>query len=125
MRIFVAGGDGYLGWPTAMNLSGKGHEILVADNYLRRNMSHEEDVESLYKVPNLVERSRVWQKKTRKKIDVRIGDLSDWEFISAIFKEFKPEAAVHYAEQPSAPYSMLNRKAAIREFCQEAQIVKI
>ena len=142
MKIFIAGGDGYLGWPTAMNLSANGHEILVADNYLRRNMSREEDVESLYEVPNLIDRSRLWQEKTGKKIYVRIGNLADWDFISTIFKEFSPDAIVHYAEQPSAPYSMLNRKAAlltmnnnlnvtgniifaVREFVPEAQIVKI
>lgn len=142
MKIFIAGGDGYLGWPTAMHLSANNHEILIADNYLRRNMAREEDVEALYEVPNLMDRSRFWQKKTGKKIIVRIGDLTDWEFISSIFEEFKPDAVVHYAEQPSAPYSMLNRKAAlltlnvnlnvtaniifaVREFCRDAQIVKI
>ncbi len=142
MKVFIAGGDGYLGWPTAMNLSANGHDVLVADNYLRRNMSLEEDVEPLYEVPNLMERSRVWLEKTGKKIDVRIGDLADWDFISSIFKEFMPDAVVHYAEQPSAPYSMLNRKAALltinvnlnvtaniifatREFTPDAQIVKI
>lgn len=142
MKVFIAGGDGYLGWPTAMNLSANGHDVLVADNYLRRNMSLEEDVEPLYEVPNLMERSRVWLEKTGKKIDVRIGDLADWDFISTIFKEFMPDAVVHYAEQPSAPYSMLNRKAALltinvnlnvtaniifatREFTPDAQIVKI
>jgi UDP-sulfoquinovose synthase len=142
MKVFIAGGDGYLGWPTAMNLSANGHDVLVADNYLRRNIALEEDVEPLYEVPNLIERSRLWLKKTGKKIDVRIGDLADWDFISSIFKEFMPDAVVHYAEQPSAPYSMLNRKAALltinvnlnvtaniifatREFTPDAQIVKI
>lgn len=142
MKIFIAGGDGYLGWPTAMNLSAHGHDILVADNYLRRNMSREEDVEPLFDVPNLMDRSRLWEEKTGKKIKVQIGDLADWQFISTIFKEFQPDAVVHYAEQPSAPYSMLNRKAAmltlnvnlnvtaniifaVREFAPDAQIVKI
>ena len=142
MKIFIAGGDGYLGWPTAMNLSAHGHDVLVADNYLRRNMSQQEDVEPLCEVPNLMERARLWFEKTGSRIDVRIGDLADWDFISSIFKEFQPEAVVHYAEQPSAPYSMLNRKAALltinvnlnvtaniifatREFTPDAQIVKI
>ena len=55
MKVLIAGGDGYLGWPTAMNLSAHGHEVLVADNYLRRRMSLEEDVEPLFEVPNLNE----------------------------------------------------------------------
>ena len=113
MRVFIAGGDGYLGWPTAMNLSVNGHEVLVADNYLRRNMSREENSDPLYEVPNLHERSELWFAKKNKKIHIRIGDLSDWEFVAGIYKEFKPDAIIHYAEQPSAPYSMLNRKAAI------------
>jgi UDP-sulfoquinovose synthase len=142
MKVFIAGGDGYLGWPTAMNLSASGHEVLVADNYLRRNMALEEDVEPLYEVPNLIERSKIWLEKTGKKIHARIGDLVDWEFTSKIFREFKPDAIVHYAEQPSAPYSMLNRKAALltinvnlnvtaniifatKKFTPDAQIVKI
>jgi UDP-sulfoquinovose synthase len=142
MKVFIAGGDGYLGWPTAMNLSSHGHEVFVADNYLRRNMALEEDTEPLYEVPNLTERSRIWSETTGKKINVRIGDLADWEFISTIFKEFRPDAIVHYAEQPSAPYSMLNRNAAFltlnnnlnvtaniifatKEFCPDAHIVKL
>ncbi|MCD4677356.1 MAG: NAD-dependent epimerase/dehydratase family protein [Desulfobacula sp.] len=142
MKVLIAGGDGYLGWPTAMNLSAHGHEVLVADNYLRRNMALEEDTEPLYEVPNLVERSRIWSEKTGKKIKVRIGDFTDWQFVSKIFKEFKPDTIVHYAEQPSAPYSMLNRNAALltlnnnlnvtaniifatKEFCSDAHIVKL
>ncbi|MCP4370836.1 MAG: NAD-dependent epimerase/dehydratase family protein, partial [Deltaproteobacteria bacterium] len=142
MKILIAGGDGYLGWPTAMNLSAHGHDVLVADNYLRRNMALEEDTEPLYEVPNLIERSRIWSKKTGKIINVRIGDLTDWDFVSIIFKDFRPDAIVHYAEQPSAPYSMLSRNAAFltlnnnlnvtaniifatKEFCPDAHIVKL
>ncbi len=142
VKIFIAGGDGYLGWPTAMNLSAQGNEILVADNYLRRNMALEEDTGPLYEVPNLKERSRIWLEKTGNKIQVAIGDLTDWEFVSTIFKGFEPDAIVHYAEQPSAPYSMLSRQAAFltlnnnlnvttniifatKEFSPNAHIVKL
>lgn len=142
MKIIIAGGDGYLGWPTAMNLSANGHDVLVADNYLRRNMAREEDVECLYEVPNLFERARIWQEKTGKKIDVRIGDLAKLDFVKQLFKEFKPDAVVHYAEQPSAPYSMIDHRTAlltmnnnlnvtaniiyaVKEFTPEAQIVKL
>ena len=142
MRILLLGGDGYLGWPTAMHLSALGHEVAVADNYLRRNLMRDEDVEPLYPVPNLHERVRRWKVHSGKDIETYIGDLNQWNFIARIFMEFQPEAIVHYAEQPSAPYSMLRREAAtltlnnnlgvtanvifaVREFCPDAHIVKL
>lgn len=142
MRVLILGGDGYLGWPTAMNLSACGHEVTVVDNYLRRNLSREEDVEALYDVPNLNERARIWREQTGHEIAVSIGDLMDWDFISQIFRGSMPETVVHYAEQPSAPYSMLNRPAAtltiqnnigvtanvifaVKEYCPDAHIVKL
>ena len=74
MRVLILGGDGYLGWPTAMALSRKGHEVCVVDNYLRRNMCRDHDVEPLYAVPNLIERIRVWKKISGKEVSVKIGD---------------------------------------------------
>lgn len=142
MRVLILGGDGYLGWPTAMHLSANGHEVAVADNYLRRTLCREENVEPLFEVPNLFERTQKWVKHSGFKIKVFIGDLQQWEFISNIFREFNPEAVVHYAEQPAAPYSMLNRRAAtltlqnnllvtanvifaLHEYSPNAQIIKL
>lgn len=142
MRVLILGGDGYLGWPTAMHLSAQGHEVAVADNYLRRNLMRDEDVEPLYPVPNLHERIRAWKEYSGKDIACHIGDLNEWDFVAKVFKDFQPEAIVHYAEQPSAPYSMLRREAAtltitnnlgvtanvifaVKEFCPEAHIVKL
>jgi len=112
MRVLILGGDGYLGWPTAMNLSKLGHEVHAADNYLRRNICREENAESLFDVPNLIERVEKWEAVSGKKVIPWIGDLAEWNFVSTLFSEIKPEAIIHYAEQPSAPYSMMNRKAA-------------
>ena len=142
MRILVLGGDGYLGWPTAMHLSAHGHEVAVADNYLRRQLCREEKVNFLYEVPELDERAALWQSVSGHRIAVHIGDLNEWDFVADLFKKFIPQAIVHYAEQPSAPYSMLNRKSATltlhnnlsvtanvifasREFCPDAHIVKL
>lgn len=141
-RILILGGDGYLGWPTAMHLSQHGHEVGVVDNYLRRNLAREENVEALFSVPNLQERADLWKETSGKNLDVFIGDLNDWSFTAKLFQEFNPDAIVHYAEQPSAPYSMLRREAAsltlsnnltvtanvifaVREFCPTAHIVKL
>lgn len=142
MRVLILGGDGYLGWPTAMHLSASGHEVAVADNYLRRSLMREEDVEPLYPVLNLQERIRAWKTHSGKEITCYIGDLNEWDFVAKIFKDFEPEVIVHYAEQPSAPYSMLRREAAsltlsnnigvtanlifaVKEFCPEAHIIKL
>jgi UDP-sulfoquinovose synthase len=112
MRVLVLGGDGYLGWPTAMHLSARGHEVMAVDNYLRRNLARETDCEILLDTPNLHQRARLWCQHAGREIAVRIGDLAHWPFIRGVFEEFRPEAIVHYAEQPSAPYSMLDRSAA-------------
>jgi len=111
-NILILGSDGYLGWPTAMNLTASGHQVAVADNYLRRNICREEDSEALFNVPNLHDRVKLWKEISGHKIDVYIGDLCEWDFISNLFMQTKPEVVIHYAEQPSAPYSMLNRNAA-------------
>lgn len=116
MRIIVLGGDGYLGWPTAMHLAAQGHEVLAVDNYLRRRLSREEDSEALFEVPNLHERARLWAARGGKEIAVAIGDLADWDFVDPLFRDFRPEAVVHYAEQPSAPYSMKDRATAALTF---------
>ena len=142
MKVLILGGDGYLGWPTAMHLSSKGYEVAVVDNYLRRRLCREEDTAPLFEVPNLHERVRLWGDRTGFKIQVFIGDLCQWDFMTEVFQSFTPEAIIHYAEQPSAPYSMLNRRAAtltlknnlevtanvifaVREFCPEAHIIKL
>lgn len=114
MRVLILGGDGYLGWPTAMNLSAGGHEVTVADNYLRRNICREEDSEALFETPNLIDRARIWEEVSGHRVKVYIGDLKEWDFVSRLFSETLPDAVIHYAEQPSAPYSMLNRNSAIR-----------
>jgi UDP-sulfoquinovose synthase len=112
MKIIILGGDGYLGWPTAMNLSNSGHQVLVADNYFRRNTMLATNTPCLFPVPNLHERAKTWNQITRKKIETAIGDICHYEFLKELFSNFKPDAVVHYAEQPSAPYSMLGQREA-------------
>jgi UDP-sulfoquinovose synthase len=112
MKILILGGDGYLGWPTAIAFSNKGHEVWNVDNYLRRSLCRDLDVEPLYPPPNLLERVRLWKEVSGKDIHIRIGDCCDYGFLSEVFRECSPEAVIHYAEQPSAPYSMLSQKAA-------------
>ena len=112
MRVLVLGADGYLGWPTCMYFSSRGHEVIGVDNYFRRLAAIELDCEPLIPTPNLIQRAKIWKEITAKKIHVHIGDVTDYSFLSFIFKEFRPNVVVHYAEQPSAPYSMINREKA-------------
>ena len=107
MRILILGGDGYLGWPTAMSFAAKGHDVFVIDNYLRRNIAQQTQSEALIPTPNLHDRAAIFQSVSDYQIRVKIGDATDFRTMSQIFEEFQPEAVVHYAEQPSAPYSMM------------------
>jgi len=113
MRVLVLGGDGYLGWPTACRFSARGEEVMVVDNFLRRRMHLELGSESLTPIRSLHERVNAWQEASGKSISVRVGDINDWNFMSRVVQEFEPETIIHYAEQPSAPYSMIDRDHAV------------
>ncbi len=106
MRILILGGDGYLGWPTAMSFAAQGHDVCVVDNYLRRNIARETSSEALFDNPNLVDRAALFEATHGKRIRVEIADCNDYRSLERIVRDTGPEAVVHYAEQPSAPYSM-------------------
>jgi len=155
MHVLILGGDGYLGWPTAMFFSNRGYEVTVVDNYFRRNACTELDVGMLYTVPTLPERAQVWYEITGREIKTVVGDLQNPEVMRALFNgriEYSyalnsqftgiPEIIVHYAEQPSAPYSQINYKYAnitltnnllvtnnlmfaVRDFVRNAHIIKL
>ena len=154
-HILILGGDGYLGWPTAMFFSQRGHQVTVVDNYLRRKNCQDWDVGMLYSVPNLIERAKIWYELTGREIKVVIGDLAEPEVMRGLFDgriEYRwaidasftgiPETVIHYAEQPSAPFSMIsyqqanstiqnnllvtnNLMFAVRDFSRETHIIKL
>jgi UDP-sulfoquinovose synthase len=113
MRILVLGGDGYLGWPTALHFSARGHEVAVLDNFARRRWHLERSTESLTPIASLSERIHAWREISGKNIVAYIGDAQDAAFLDAVIADLLPEAVVHYAEQPSAPYSMISRRHAV------------
>lgn len=113
MRIIVAGGDGFCGWPTALYLSNRGHEVAILDNLVRREIDDELNSNSLTPIAPIEDRVAKWKELTDKDIQLYLGDLNDYDFLSDVFQEFKPEAFVHYAEQRSAPYSMISREHTI------------
>lgn len=109
----IAGGDGFCGWPTALYFSEKGHEVAIVDNLIRREWDKELGTQSLTPIATIEERVAAWREKSGKEIELYLGDLQDYEFVEHIFKDFEPEAFVHYAEQRSAPYSMIDRQHAV------------
>ena len=113
MRILVLGGDGYLGWPTAMYLSARGHDVGVVDNFAKRRWEMELNVEPLMPIRTLHDRVKAWHEVTGKNIELFVGDLRSYELVRRAFEAFGPEAIVHYGEQPSAPYSMIDHSRAV------------
>jgi UDP-sulfoquinovose synthase len=113
VRVLVLGGDGYLGWPTAMSLSAHGHDVAVADNYLRRQMVTESGSDSLTPILNLPQRAKAWREVSGRTIDVHLIDLCDYDVLNRVVREFGPDAIVHYGQIPSAPYSMKDRSHAV------------
>src|ERR1700731_4690860 len=113
MRILVLGGDGYLGWPQSTYLSRKGHEVIIFDNFMRRHFDLERGFNSLIPIESLYERAKIWKEISGRHIHIRAGDTMDYDALISVFQEFEPEAIVHFAEQRSAPYSMIDRKHAV------------
>src|SRR5690554_1579459 len=114
MRILILGGDGYLGWPTAMYFSARGHTVGVVDNFTRRLMHLERGTDSLTPLQSLQTRIEAWQEVTGCMIEAFVGDIQDWHFISRVIRDFQPETIIHYGEIPSAPYSMIDVHHCVR-----------
>jgi UDP-sulfoquinovose synthase len=112
VRILVLGGDGYLGWPTALHLSDAGHEVAVLDNFARRGYDEELGVQSLVPIEDLDTRITAWEEVSGKRLGSYVGDLLDAEFVLDTLRDFRPDSIVHFAEQRSAPYSMIDREHA-------------
>ena len=113
MRVAVLGGDGYCGWATALYLSKKGHTVAIVDNFARRQWDHELGVQTLTPIRPLSDRLNVWQELTGENIELFVGDVMEYDFLSSVIEDFEPEAVVHFAEQRAAPYSMIDRKHAV------------
>ncbi|MBA2240610.1 MAG: NAD-dependent epimerase/dehydratase family protein [Solirubrobacterales bacterium] len=113
MRILILGGDGYLGWPTAMRFSAAGHEVSIVDNFARRRWHVENSTGSLTPIGSLADRIEAWHEVSGARIRPYVGSIEDWSFLDPVIAETLPEAIVHYGEQPSAPYSMRSREAAV------------
>src|SRR5271169_1261710 len=113
MRVFVLGGDGYLGWPTALHLSDLGHDLAIGDNFVRRQYDHEMGVESLVPIETLRTRVQTWTEYSGREVGVYVVDLQRAEEVYAAIRDFRPDTIIHFAEQRAAPYSMIDRSHAV------------
>jgi UDP-sulfoquinovose synthase len=113
MRVLILGGDGYLGWPTAMRFSARGHEVALVDNFSRRRWHEQNGTDSLTPISSLEERIAAWADASGNEIVSHAGDIEDGDFLERVVAEMRPEAVIHYGEQPSAPYSMASREQAV------------
>jgi UDP-sulfoquinovose synthase len=142
MRIAVLGGDGYCGWATALYLSKQGHQVAIVDSFVRRQWDFDLGVETLTPIRSLRDRLQAWKDLTGNVIDVFVGDMTDYPFLSAHIRDFEPDTVIHFAEQRSAPYSMIDREHAtftqvnnlvgtlnllfaLREFNSDCHLVKL
>ena len=108
MKVIVLGGDGYLGWATAMYLSRRGHQVAVLDNFAKRRWELELNVEPLIPIRTLQDRVHAWAEVAGGNLELFVGDLRNYGVVEGVLKTFCPDAIVHYGEQPSAPYSMID-----------------
>ncbi|KAK6912816.1 NAD-dependent epimerase/dehydratase [Dillenia turbinata] len=120
-KVIVIGGDGYCGWATALHLSNKNYEVAIVDNLVRRLFDHQLGLDSLTPISSIHNRIRRWKSLTGKDIGLYIGDICDFEFLSETLKSFEPDAVVHFGEQRSAPYSMIDRSRAV--FTQQNNVI--
>ncbi|MEH2243255.1 NAD-dependent epimerase/dehydratase family protein [Nostoc sp.] len=113
MKVLVIGGDGYCGWATALYLSNRGYEVGILDSLVRRHWDNELGVETLTPIALIQQRLQRWQDLTGKSIDLFIGDITNYEFLNKTLQQFQPNALVHFGEQRSAPFSMIDREHAV------------
>ncbi len=113
MKVIVLGGDGYLGWATAMYLSRRGHQVAVLDNFAKRRWELELNVEPLIPIRTLQDRVQAWAEVAGGTLELFVGDLRNYGVVQGVLKSFCPDAIVHYGEHPSAPYSMIDHNRCL------------
>ncbi|MEA5420034.1 NAD-dependent epimerase/dehydratase family protein [Spirulina sp. CCNP1310] len=113
MKVLVIGGDGYCGWATALHLANKGYEVGILDNLIRRHWDAKLGVDTLTPIAPIHQRLQRWKDLTGKAIALYVGDINNYDFLIQSLRDFGPDSIVHFGEQRSAPYSMIDREHAV------------
>jgi UDP-sulfoquinovose synthase len=113
MRVLVIGGDGYCGWATALHLSNRGYEVGILDSLVRRYWDAQLGCDTLTPIAPISHRIQRWQDLTGKSIDLLVGDINNYDFLIQSLRQFQPDTIVHFGEQRSAPFSMIDREHAV------------
>lgn len=113
MKVLVVGGDGYCGWATALYLSDRGYEVGIVDSLIRRHWDQTLGVDTLTPIAPIRQRVERWYQMTGKKIDLYVGDICNYPFVQSFMRDFEPGAILHFGEQRSAPFSMIDREHAV------------
>lgn len=112
VRILIAGGDGFCGWAAGLHLSRAGHDVVLLDNLIRRRWDEELGTASLTPIATLQERVDTWRRLTGSTLGIERVDLTDFGAVAEAIERLAPEAVVHFGEQSSAPYSMIDASHA-------------
>jgi len=113
MRICILGADGYLGWPTALHLSARGHDVVAVDSLVRRRWDRQLGAHSLVPLASMESRVARWQAESGRIIEWVKLDLCNETALRDLIARTSPEAVVHFAEQRSAPYSMISSRTCV------------
>ena len=113
MRVLVIGGDGYCGWATALHLSNRGYEVGILDSLVRRYWDLQLGCDTLTPIAPISHRIQRWQDLTGKSLDLFVGDINNYDFLIQSLRQFQPDTIVHFGEQRSAPFSMIDREHAV------------
>ncbi len=107
MKVIVLGGDGFCGWPCAVNLAEQNHDVIIVDNLSRRKIDIDLEVESLTPIASITERLSAWEEIGGKPMRFLNMDISkQYQKLLNLLIDEKPDSVIHFAEQRAAPYSM-------------------
>ncbi|MEB3199798.1 MAG: NAD-dependent epimerase/dehydratase family protein [Synechococcaceae cyanobacterium] len=107
MKVFVLGGDGFCGWPCAVNLADSGHDVVIVDNLSRRKIDIDLGVESLTPIATIQDRLKAWEQTGGREMRFAFLDIArEYDRLLDLLRSERPDAIVHFAEQRAAPYSM-------------------
>ncbi len=115
----ILGGLGYLGHPTALHFSNRGHEVTIVDNDIKRHWESQVGAQPLFPIPFPLQRLERWRQVRPNAAPIKFfaSDIAKhYSNMDDIMRQVMPDVIIHYAEQPSAPFSMISPSRAAETF---------